>query len=215
MTEIVLKQLFERKNGKKSNFKLAAILEALRTTKKSFIPDWTNCWLADELKEELTREGGGLEVSGDVKRESDTIVHREFGHTKRLSEHEKKQLSLILRERTQLTKNVWSARLAETNDDEAAEEHLLALKQEMATLLRDDTWKFVEANAMRVPEGHVVISKQTSRALLMGNPPDGSAGAKKPPLESLKAAIEQLKKIVNGSLLAAEWLQHERKRVLR
>ena len=209
-----MKELSERQMAKKTNANIEAISAALKETKKSFVPDWSNCWLADELRQELAREGGRLEVSSDVRRECDTIVHREFGHTKRLSEQEKKQLSQILRERTQLTTNVWQARLTDTNSDRTQEGNLLESKQDMASLLRDDVWRFVEANAKRVPEGHVVVSKQTSRASLMVER-KGSDVTSGKPLDSVKTALDQLKKIVNGSLLAAEWLVNERKRVLR
>ena len=188
-------------------------MEALKKSKTSFVPDWTNCWLADELREELAKERGQLEVGADVRRECDTIVHREFGHTKRLSEQEKKQLSSILRERSQLTKNIWQARLTETNCDKIKEEELLTSKQEVAAHLRDDIWQFVEDNAKRVTEGHSGVSRQTSRGLLMGGV--GMEGEERQPLESVKSAVVQLKKMVNGSLLAAEWLDHERTRVLR
>ena len=51
-----------------------------------------------------------LVISEELSAENATIVHREFGHKKRLAELEKKVLIGMLSMRTQMTKNIWQQR---------------------------------------------------------------------------------------------------------
>ena len=175
------------------------------------MPHWFNSWLSDELQEELACEQSRMPVSDDIARECATIVHREFGHTKRLAETEKKSLSQILGDRTQLTKNVWRKRCETVNGDADNERALLELKESKALEMGADTADFVHNNKHRLPQGQIGLTKKTSQAVLLAD--DGRASADA--FGRLKTGVMDVRKLLSSSLLAAEWLDTERIRVLR
>ena len=74
--------------------KLCAILE----------PDYE--WLADELRAEIASDRGQRKLDDYVVQEAASLVYRQFGGSRRLSQREKKDIEMLVASRTQCAKEV-------------------------------------------------------------------------------------------------------------
>ena len=192
---------------------MGTVADVLEASRHTFVPEWYNSWISDELRQELSAERSQLVVSDDIVRECATTVHREFGHTKRLSEHEKKLLAQILHERVQITRNVWQQRCETVGGDATWEREILEKKEQKATEIGDETLKYITDNQSRLPDGQVaLLSKKTSQAVL--NAADESK-ENTDSLQIVKGGIAGVRKLLSSSLLASEWLDKDRIRILR
>ena len=63
-------------------------------------------WLADELRAELSAERRQLKIEDYVMQEAATLVYRQFGGSRRLAQHEKKDIEMLVASRTQCAKEV-------------------------------------------------------------------------------------------------------------
>ena len=85
------------------------------------------------------------------------------------------------------------------------------MKEDKAQQLGADTADFVQANKHRLPKGQTQLTKKTSMATLLAD--DGRASADV--FGRLKKGIMDVRQLLSSSLLAAEWLDNDRLRVLR
>ena len=74
-------------------------------------------------------------VSEDISHEAATIVHRQFGHSKRLAESEKKALVFCLCVETQKTQNIWRREISRTEKDIEYEKELNDYKDQTVKLM--------------------------------------------------------------------------------
>ena len=191
---------------------LAKILEE---TSSSFIPEWHNRWIADEIVEEMADQKCELTVDENISHEAGTIVHRQFGHGKRLSEHEKKALVLILCVETQKTLNIWKREIGRTEQDIVHEKELVDIKDNAIRELAKKLEEYINLNKGRLPERKTKLDVGLSQHLLEGKVKDEEKKDSKPPLKSMKDSIEVLSKMLGASLFATEILDKERGKVLK
>ena len=89
-----LLELIPTLNDGRTIDKLCAILE----------PDYE--WLADELRAEIASDRGQLKLDDYVVQEAASLVYRQFGGSRRLSQREKKDIEMLVASRTQCAKEV-------------------------------------------------------------------------------------------------------------
>ena len=71
-------------------------------------------WIHEEILIELRAETGNLPVDEAEVEDASFIVHRHFGTSRRFAEQDKRTMTSLVATKGQVTKEVWSRRLAET-----------------------------------------------------------------------------------------------------
>ena len=187
-----------KKNGKPGDTdKMASILEATNVEKPR--------WIADELWQQLLISQQKLKYDDYVEFEGRYIIHREFGHGKRLSEMEKRLLSKIVMDRTQCTKNIYMKYIQRIRRDgdlqlvdaDAKEDNARAMAMELNAYLKENMGKL----NTKVKDH----AGQSTSGLFLDLPP----------FEHLGKELEGIMSIFSGSMLAKEQLQLEKSRTMR
>ena len=87
-------------------------------------------WLGNELIADVMAESGSLQVEDPIREESEMIVHKHFGTSRRLSEVDKKKIAGLISLKIQVAKDTWKRQLEKA-------EMTLELKSKQLTLINE------------------------------------------------------------------------------
>ena len=116
-------------------------------------------WISDELQSDLVAERGDLIIEDYIAREASMIVHRKFGTSKRIAEIDKREITELLAQRAQASKEAWRRQLDKVRGDLNETSYLKENEGEMVRLLLEKIEDFMRVQKIKINiHNHTTLS---------------------------------------------------------